>query len=153
MELMNDEYTRWLEEIKQKIKKAHIKAAVNVNIQLIELYWELAAEILQKQEKAHWGDSILEQLSIDLRLSFPHINGFSRRNLYAIRQWYLFYNQKFEFVPQLVAQIPWGHNRLIISKVKDVEVALFYTKATLENGWNRANLEFAIKNNYANYPQ
>lgn len=51
-----------------------------------------------------WDDAILEQLSVDLRLSFPEINGFSHRNLYAIRQWYLFYSAEFEFVPQAVAQ-------------------------------------------------
>jgi predicted nuclease of restriction endonuclease-like (RecB) superfamily len=51
-------------------------------------------------------------------------------------------------VPQPVAQIPWGHNRLIVSKIKDVEQAIFYCKATLENGWNRDNLEIAIKNKY-----
>jgi predicted nuclease of restriction endonuclease-like (RecB) superfamily len=68
--------------------------------------------------------------------------------LYAIRQWYLFYSQHSEFVPQAVAQIPWGHNRLIISKIKNIEQALFYCKATLENGWSRDNLEIAIKNYY-----
>ena len=60
-------------------------------------------------------------------------NGFSRRNLYAIRQWYLFYNTVSEFVPQVVAQIPWGHNRLIISKIKNTKEALFYCNATAEN--------------------
>lgn len=46
------------------------------------------------------------------------------------------------------AQIPWGHNRLIISKVKNVEEALFYCKATIENGWNRDHLALAIKHKY-----
>lgn len=112
------------------------------------MYWELAADLLEKQKEANWGDGILEQLSIDLRLSFPNVNGFSRRNLYAIRQWYLFYRSQSEFVPQAVAQIPWGHNRLIVSKIKNIEEAIFYCKSTLENGWSRDNLELAIKNNY-----
>lgn len=142
------EYSIWIESIKQKIKTAQLKVAISANSQLLELYWELAKDIIHKQNDALWGDALMEQLSIDLRLSFPNINGFSRRNLYAIRQWFTFYSPTSEFVPQAVAQIPWGHNRLIISKIKNTEQALFYCKATIEQGWNRDQLEVAIKNNY-----
>ncbi len=141
-------YKTWLEKLKYKISVSQLKAAVSVNTQLMELYWDLAKEIITKQYESSWGDAILEQLSIDLRLSFPNIKGFSRRNLYAIRQWYLFYSPSSEFVPQAVAQIPWGHNRLIISKIKNVKEALFYCNATLQNGWNREQLEIQIQNNY-----
>lgn len=144
MNLVDNNYKKWLEQIKQKIKTAQLKVAVNANSLLLELYWEIAEEIINKQKDANWGDSVLEQLSIDLKLSFPNINGFSRRNLYAIRQWYLLYREQYEFVPQPAAQIPWGHNRLIISKIKNVEEAIFYCKATLANTWNRDNLEIAI---------
>ena len=143
-------YKLWLKSIKQKIISARLKVAASINTQLMELYWELGKNIVQKQEEANWGDAVLEQLAIDLKLSFPDIGGFSRRNLYAIRQWYLFYNIKNEFVPQAVAQIPWGHNRLIISKTKNTKEALFYCNATLENGWNREQLEIQIANNYYN---
>lgn len=148
MNLLDTSYKHWLENIKHQIKAAQIKAAVSVSSQMLEMYWQLAEEIVIKQKTANWGEAVLEQLSIDLKLSFPTIKGFSRRNLYAIRQWYLFYSTKHEFVPQLVAQIPWGHNRLIISKVKNVEEALFYCKATIENGWNRDHLALAIKHKY-----
>lgn len=142
------QYNKWFENIKLKIKSAQLKAAITVNTQLMELYWDLAKDIVNKQNEANWGDSVLEQLATDLKLSFPDINGFSRRNLYAIRQWYLFYSTMSEFVPQPVAQIPWGHNRLIISKVKNTKEALFYAKATIENGWSREQLEINIKNKY-----
>ena len=148
MEIQSKQYHRWLETIKHKIKSAQLKAAVSVNTQLMELYWDLAKEVVSKQNEARWGDAILEQLATDLKLSFPDIHGFSRRNLYAIRQWYLFYSPISEFVPQAVAQIPWGHNRLIISKIKDTKEALFYANAVLENGWSREQLEIEIKNNY-----
>ncbi len=65
-----------------------------------------------------------------------------------MRQWYLFYSEQFEFVPQAVAQIPWGHNRLIISRIKDIDKAVFYASATIENGWSRDNLEIQIDKNY-----
>ncbi|MEZ4776492.1 MAG: PDDEXK nuclease domain-containing protein [Bacteroidia bacterium] len=148
MHLADNNYKQWFENIKQKIKSAQLKAAISVNTQLIELYWDLGKDIVNKQNEANWGDAVLEQLAVDLRLSFPNINGFSRRNLYAIRQWYLFYSQEFPIVPQLVAQIPWGHNRLIISKIKNVEQALFYCRATMANSWSRDNLDIAIKNKY-----
>ena len=148
MELQTVEYNKWLESIKKKIKTAQFKAALSVSAQLMELYWVLAKDIVNKQQEANWGDSILEQLSIDLKIEFPTVGGFSRRNLYAMRQWYLFYNPISEFVPQLVAQIPWGHNRLIISKIKDVSEALFYCNATTYNGWNREQLEIHIRNDY-----
>ncbi len=141
-------YKNWLKSLKHKIKSAQLKAAVTVNTQLLELYWDLGKDIAQKQQEANWGDAILEQLSIDLRLAFPDMKGFSRRNLYAIKQWYSFFSTESEFVPQPVAQIPWGHNRLIVSKIKNTEEALFYCKTTLQNSWSRDQLEIAIKNNY-----
>lgn len=141
-------YKNWLKKLKQKIKAAQLKAATTVNTQLLNLYWDLGHDISLKQKEANWGDSILEQLSLDLKLAFPDMKGFSRRNLYAIKQWYSFYVKESEFVPQAVAQIPWGHNRLIISKIKNRDEALFYCKATLQNGWNREQLEISIKNNY-----
>ena len=148
MQIEIKQYNKWLGEIKQKIRYAQLKAATSVNKQLLELYWELAKTIVEKQEMSNWGDAILEQLATDLKLHFPGMNGFSRRNLYAMRQWFKFYNSVSEFVPQVVAQIPWGHNRIIISKVKDVKAALFYCQAVLENGWNRDQLEIQIINNY-----
>lgn len=83
------------------------------------------------------------QNKFQLRLSFPDIKRFSRRNLYAIRQWYRFYSPDSEFVPQAVAQFLWGHNRLIIKKIKEVEEAIFYCRATIQNGWSGDNLELA----------
>ena len=84
------------------------------NSQVLELFWEIGKEIASKQTT--WGSNIIENVAKELNSEFPEMKGFSRRNLYAIRQWYLFYNSKYEFVPPCVAQIPWGHNRLIVSK-------------------------------------
>jgi predicted nuclease of restriction endonuclease-like (RecB) superfamily len=148
MEIHSQQYIKWLTGIKRQIKDAQLKVAVSVNTQLMQLYWTLAKEIVHKQQEAKWGDAILEQLAIDLKLGFPDINGFSKRNLYAIRQWFLFYSPISEFVPQPVAQIPWGHNRLIISKVRNTEEALFYCNAVVGNNWSREQLEIQIKNNY-----
>jgi predicted nuclease of restriction endonuclease-like (RecB) superfamily len=143
--IKSEEYKNWLIGIKSTIRKAQIKASLSANSVLIGLYWDLGQKIVEKQKQSSWGDSLIERLAKDLKSEFPEITGFSRRNLYAIRQWYLFYSKKFEKVPQAVAQIPWGHNRLIVSKVKDIDQAIYYSQETVKNGWARDILELQIE--------
>lgn len=144
----NTVYKDWLNEVKQKIKSAQLRATLSVNSVLLELYWDIGKDVIDKQKNTNWGSGFIEQFATDLRKSFPDIKGFSKRNVYAMRQLYLFYSKQFEFVPQAVAQIPWGHNRLIISRIKDIDKAVFYANATIENGWSRDNLEIQIDKNY-----
>ncbi|NOY95275.1 MAG: DUF1016 domain-containing protein [Chlorobi bacterium] len=98
--------------------------------------------------KSKWGSKFIEQTALELKHEFPEIKGFSRRNIYAIIQWYRFYSTKYQFVPHSVAQIPWGHNRLIIAKIKNVGEAEFYCNETIKNGWDRDTLEIQIENKY-----
>ncbi len=142
---LDKEYSNWLKEIKQQIQSAQIKAALSANLEMIELYWSIGKSIIKKQETHEWGSSVVEQLSRDLKKEFPDVSGLSRTNLFAMRQFYLFYKDVTEFVPQLVGQIPWGHTRLIISKVKNVEIALYYSQQTLENSWSRDILSMQIE--------
>lgn len=144
----SQEYKDWLNNIKQQISSAKNKVALSINEQLLQLYWSLGKEIADKSDNAKWGTKIIEKIAIDLKHEFPEIKGFSKRNLYAIKQWYLFYSQKYEFMPQAVAQIPWGHNRLIISKIKDVNAAIFYATETFQHSWNRDTLEIQISSNF-----
>lgn len=108
-------------------------------------YWK---DISEKQEKSAWGSRFIEQVAIDLKNEFPEMKGFSRRNLYAIRQWYKLYSSNYAIVPQVVVQIPLGHNRLIISKIKNIEEAIFYSTETAQKGWNRDTLEIQIENKH-----
>ena len=144
-ELNVSEYHEWISEIKSKIHSKRIKIALSANSELLGMYWEIGKEIVEKQKKLNWGSRVIEKMAVDLRHEFPDIKGFSKRNIYAMRQWYLLYSQKFTFVPRPVAQIPWGQNRLIISKTKDVEEALFYARETLRNSWSRDLLEIQIE--------
>lgn len=107
----------------------------------------MGKELAYKIDSAKWGSGIINEIATDLKHAFPDMKGFSRRNLYAIKQWYSFYSQEFEFVPQPVAQLPWGHNRLIISKTKTIEEALFYTNESVKNSWSRDVLEAQIESN------
>jgi len=176
-ELLNStNYKNWLIEIKQRFQQAQIKAAVKVNSTLLEFYWELGADIVEKQKTATWGCGFLKQLSSDLMAEFPDVKGFSKRNLERIRKWVIFYSPIIatQVVPQLensstskevttcyqnrngkqavshfpeLFQIPWGQNIVIISKCGSVEEALFYVHNTIENGWSRAVLTHQIESN------
>ena len=77
---INIEYKEWLLQLKQKIRQSQIKAAVRVNTTLLELYWDLGADIVNKQIESVWGSGIIKQLSVDLRAEFPDMQGFSTTN-------------------------------------------------------------------------
>ncbi len=139
------DYKSFIQDIKQRIYTAQIKATVSVNQALLRLYWELAERIIAKQQESAWGDGFLSQLSRDLQAEFPDMKGFSLRNLKYMRQWYRFWSVEPAIGQQLVAQIPWGHNLLIISKIKNIDEAKFYVQKTLENNWSRAVLTHQIE--------
>ena len=150
------DYYYWILQLKQKFRQTQIKAAVQVNSELLKFYWELGADIIEKQEKTRWGSKFLNQLSSDLIEAFPEVQGFSLRNIIYIRQWYLFYNQPNIIVQQVVAQlpvweieqlfrIPWGHNITIISKCKTILEAQYYISNTLSHGWSRTVLLHQIE--------
>ncbi len=139
------DFGNWITLLKTRIHEAQRKVALSINSQLIELYWEIGKSLVEKQEKANWGSNFIEKVAIELKHEFPQIKGFSRRNLYAMIQWFKFYSEKYQFVPQTVAQIPWSHNRLIITKVKNIDEAEFYCNTTLKNGWDRDTLEIQIE--------
>ncbi|MCO8122893.1 PDDEXK nuclease domain-containing protein [Stieleria sp. TO1_6] len=163
----SNEYRQWIISVKERIKASQIKAAVAVNVGLLELYWYLGEQILEKQKTAKWGDAFLKTMSEDLLREFPEIKGFSRRNLELIRQWFMFWNpalsftlpgqsqasqvaqqpdsQMFTIAKQLVSQIPWGHNIVLMQKLDGPEEAYFYVQKTIENNWSRAVLTHQIE--------
>jgi predicted nuclease of restriction endonuclease-like (RecB) superfamily len=154
--LNNHDYKNWLIELKLDIQQSQIKAALAVNSQLIQLYWDLGKQITEKQETAKWGSGFIEQLSKDLRAEFPTMSGFSRTNLFSVGQFFRFYSSNSKLIhqlggqlkiEQLIQQIPWRHHVLIMQKTKDVSEALFYVKETTENSWSRAVLEYQIETN------
>ncbi|MDR3184253.1 MAG: PDDEXK nuclease domain-containing protein [Prevotellaceae bacterium] len=147
--IMNvSDFSAWMSVLKAKIHAVRNKLIFSINTQILELYWEMGRDIAEKQEKSGWGSGFIDRIATELKHEFPEIKGFSRRNVYAILQWYKFYSVKYPFVPHHVAQIPWGHNRLIITKTKDIEEAEFYCLAIAQNAWDRDTLEIQIENKY-----
>ncbi len=141
LEKQNTEYIQWLKSLKEKLRLAQTKAAIKVNATLLQFYWELGADIVEKQKNSNWGDNFIKTLSKDLKKEFPEIKGFSETNLKYIKKWYLFYEKSPQVVDNLnnayIFSIPWGHNREIITKTNTIKEALFYTQKTIENGWSR----------------
>jgi len=144
--MFDKEYVSFLKEIKNKIKTTQIKAAVKVNEELLRLYWDIAKMIVDKQKEAKWGDGIIEKISSDLKKEFPNMKGFSVTNIKYMRKWYLFWSKSPQVVDEIF-RIPWGHNREIITKCKNIDEALFYVKKTIENGYSRAVLIHQIESN------
>jgi predicted nuclease of restriction endonuclease-like (RecB) superfamily len=181
--IVTQEYKEWLSDLKIKIQNSQIKAAVSINKELIQLYWDLGKMIVEKQKQSQWGSKLIEQLAKDLKAEFPDLDGFSRTNLFYVRQFYLFYSQsnaivhqvvgqienefveqpirqigaeivhrpgefsKDVIVQQLVGQIPWGHNVVILQKIKNSQEALFFIRETIANNWSRSVLQMQIESN------
>lgn len=138
-----DNYNSALEQIKQSIQQSQRKAILSVNQVLIELYWEIGRQILRQQKREGWGTKVIQQLSKDLKQTFPNMKGLSERNLKYMRQFAQLYPD-FETVQQLVAQIPWGHNCLLMNKLEQEEARIWYAQKTIENGWSRNVLAHQI---------
>ena len=137
-------YVNVLEELKTKIRQAQHKAALSVNKELRLLYWDIGATILKQQQKQGWGTKVIERLSKDLTITFPHSKGFSSRNLKYMRKLAEAYPNK-AIVQQLVAQIPWGHNIRILDYIDDYNERLWYIHQTIKNGWSRNVLVHQIE--------
>ncbi len=168
--MMDKEYKIWLINLKNKIRSAQLKASVAVNEQMIILYWEIGKSIVEKQTEQQWGSKIIEQMAKDLKNELPETNGFSRTNLFAMRQFYLFYKDflivhqvggqlENDLVQQAVGlitedsilcKIPWGHHVSILGKCTTVEDAKFYIQQTIQNNWSRNVLAIQLETKLIN---
>jgi len=137
---LSHEYKALLGELKNRIRSARYQAALAVNRELIQLYWYIGKQIVEKQKEAVWGSKLIEMLSHDLRNSFPETSGFSIANLKRMRSFAQTYPD-FQFGSQPVSQLPWGHISLLIHKVKDETERHWYSCQIIEQGWSRPTLE------------
>ncbi|MDR2819791.1 MAG: PDDEXK nuclease domain-containing protein [Desulfovibrio sp.] len=145
MPVNSDGYPLLLSEIKERIRSAQYEALRAVNKELVGLYWDIGRMIVERQENAAWGKKVVEKLSADIRAEFPGITGFSRRNVFYMRDFYLLYRQD-EKVQPLVAQIGWSHNLAILERCKDSLEREFYLRMTRKFGWSKNVLIHQIEN-------
>jgi predicted nuclease of restriction endonuclease-like (RecB) superfamily len=156
-------YANLLGEIKSRIHKAQIKAVCSANAEMILMYWDIGRMIHQRKRQQGWGSAVIPRLARDIRNELPEIKGFSERNIKRMLSFYREYPGELSIVPQpvaqlpnnepsvnvqrLAAQIPWGHNILLMERVKDLSPRLWYMQQVLENGWNRDTLGAMIRRN------
>ncbi len=144
-ELSSGNYGELLVEIKQRIRSAQYEALRAVNKELIALYWDIGQMIVTRQQGETWGKSVVEQLALDLQAEFPGISGFSARNIWNMRSFYLTYSQDEKLQP-LVAEIGCTHNLVIMEKCKDDLEREFYLRMTRKFGWTKNVLIHQIEN-------
>ena len=163
--ILDQDYIQWIKELSSRYRRSQIKAAVKVNQEMLQFYWDLGKDIVEKKAESRWGSGFMKNLSRDLKEVNPDATCFSETNLLYMKNFYLLYQPCLEITPQLGEQItqqvveqkvnaitpqlveqirndlfsvPWGHHRFIIDKFKEQpEKALFFVRQTVENGWSR----------------
>ena len=140
--LINDnQYLSVIESIKTEISKAQYNAALQVNKELTLLYYHIGRII---NEHKSWGNKFIDNLARDIKIAYPNSTGYSVRNLKYMAKFAAEYPDE-EFVQRAVAQIPWGHNIVLLDKFSDFSVRKWYIEKTQENGWSRNVLVHQIE--------
>lgn len=157
-----EKYQSLLGDIKTAIQQARLRAVLAVNTELILLYWQTGKMIAERQQQEGWSAKVIPRLAVDLRNEFTSLKGFSERNLGYMLRFAQEYpessilqqpvaklesieNESNVILQQLVAKLPWGHNILLMEKVKDKSARLYYAQQTIEKSWSRDLLLNAIK--------
>jgi len=141
---MGDNYLQFIEEIKNEIRRQRVSAVLNANPSMICLYWNIGKAILEKQEKEGWGAKVIDQVAKDLKDAFPDMSGFSPRNIKYMRKFAECWPD-FEFVQQVVAQIPWRTNRMLLDKLDSKESRIWYAYKPLKMAGVVTILELQIQ--------
>jgi predicted nuclease of restriction endonuclease-like (RecB) superfamily len=137
-------YADWLADLKSRIHNAQQRATLAVNHEMVGLYWQIGDDILARQRAQGWGAKVIDRLAHDLRMAFPDMKGFSRANLMYMRAFAGAWPDE-AIVQQLVGQLPWGHNLVLLTRLKDSAQRLAYARAAIEHGWSRSVLNIHIE--------
>jgi len=167
--ILDKDYIQWIKDLSSRYRRSQIKASVKVNQEMLQFYWELGKDIVEKKAESRWGSGFMKNLSRDLKEVNPDATCFSETNLLYMKNFYLLYQPYLAITPQVEEQftqqlaeqfhgvaftqqvaeqikqdlfsVPWGHHMLLIDKFKDSpEKALFFVHQTVENGWSRKML-------------
>lgn len=133
---MQDDFDKVVSLIEQARKRAYQA----VNKELVGLYWQVGKYISQKLKTAEWGEGVVDQLALHLAQTMPGLRGFTRRNLFRMRQFYETYSGN-KIVTPLVTQLPWTHNLIILTQSKRPEEREFYLRMAISEHWGKRELE------------
>lgn len=129
-------YDELLEGLKKRIKASQMRAALSVNSELLQMYWSIGNDILDRQRMLGWGAAVIDQLALDLKAAFPGQVGFSPRSLKYMRKFAEIWTGG-PIVQQAAAQLPWGHHMALMDRVKEHAARVWYAEAAIEHGWSR----------------
>ncbi len=147
--ITDKDYRDWVKDLTLRYRQSQLRAAVKVNTEKLLFNYLLGRDIVEMHVEERWGESVIMQLSQDLKTEMPGIEGLSKSNIYYCKKFYLLYRQHFEIFQQAVGKletsavfrIPWRHHCLIMDKVKnDTDKAMFFVNKSLENGWSSTML-------------
>jgi predicted nuclease of restriction endonuclease-like (RecB) superfamily len=131
-------------EIVHLIDASRQRAIQSVNTTLIDLYWKVGEIISRKLDAAEWGDGVVDQLASYIARTQPGLRGFTRRNLFRMRQFYETYRDDAMVAP-LVTQLPWTHHLIILGQSKRSEEREFYLRLAIREKWSKRELERQFK--------
>lgn len=131
-------------EVLQMISLSREQAYQTINTLLIDLYWRIGEYISTKIKKAEWGDGVVPQLASYISKTHPGLRGFTRPNLFRMRQFFETYCDD-KIVSPLVRQLPWTHNLIILSQSKNAQEREFYLRQAINERWSKRELERQVK--------
>ena len=159
--ILDKDYLQWVQDLCKRYRQSQVKAAVQVNKEMLRFYWNVGHDIVNLKAESRWGSKFMESLSRDLKEKMPESKSFSPTNLLYMKNFYLMYQTSLTITPQLderlysneiapqlgeqsksdIFSVPWGHHKLLIDKfLKEPSKAMFYVRQTIENGWSRSML-------------
>lgn len=139
MQEMDLSYVEFIKNIKRDISNQRMSITFVANSSMICLYWRIGKAILEKQEVEGWGSKVIDRMAKDIEDEFPDMKGFSARNIKYMRKFALSWDD-YEFVQQVVAQIPWRTNIRLLDKISDKECRIWYANRKMDNGLSLLNL-------------
>jgi predicted nuclease of restriction endonuclease-like (RecB) superfamily len=163
------DYRALLPAVKSRSRAAQLRASLSVNQELIQLYWDIGRLIVHRQRAEGWDAGVIDRLASDVQKAFPGLEGFSASNISRMRAFFRAYvsatENSAQVVPKLgggtsprivpktpanappppVAGIPWGHNIVLLFRVRDSAARLWYAQEATTNGWSRSMLEHWIE--------
>lgn len=170
--LLPANYAPLLAAIKARVQTARIQAGLAANRELLRLYWDIGRMIVATQRTKGHGRRVVEQLAVDLQRSFPGMTGFSPLNVWRMRAFYATHAgapsilsqavTEFPRAPKLsqavtelaapeaggppepFASLPWGHNLLLLHRLRDTAERRWYAARAVEHGWSRNVLDLQI---------
>lgn len=141
---MEKDFKEIINNMKADIKNTQIKTTIQINSNLVMLYFRLGKVLYDNFE---YGNKFIDEVAYELKIEYPNSKGYSIRNLKYMKKFYREYKDD-EVVQQLAAQVPWGHNIVLMDRIDDLEIRKVYLKGIIKNGWGRSMLVHQIEYAY-----